>query len=323
MRATWARGLASIVATALFAGAAWAQSFPSKPIRWVVPYPAGGLGDLLVRTVSGPMMKSLGQNVIADFRPGGNTSIGTELVARAPADGHTVLFVSNGFTGNPAVRRKLPYDTLKDFSGVARIVTTPFVIVVHPSVPAKSLKELIALARAHPGGLTFGSLTPGGALHLAMEMIVQAEKVTLIQVPHQGTAPLMVSLLGGHVGIVMTNVPDAVPYAATGKLRPIAVTSAARSPALKDVPTVAESGFPGYDSQGWMGVVMVRAAPREAISRLSVEVIRALEIRSVKEALDKVGFVPAPLEPEPFDAFIRAEIEQYEKIARQANIRID
>ena len=156
-----------------------------------------------------------------------------------------------------------------------------------------------------------------------MEMIAQAAKVTLTQVPHQGIAPMMVSLLGGHIGIAMTNVPDTVPYAATGRLRPIAVTSAARSPALKDVPTVAEAGFPGYDSQLWIGAVMVRAAPREAVSRLSVEVIRALEERTVKTALDKVGFVPAPLEPEPFDAFIRAEVEQYEKIARQANIRID
>jgi tripartite-type tricarboxylate transporter receptor subunit TctC len=319
----WNLGVVLICASAFSTGIASAQSFPSKPIRWIVPFPAGGTGDLLVRHLSGPMAKSLGQNVIADFRPGGSTIVGTELAARAPADGHTLLFVSNSFASNPAVRPKLPYDTLKDFAGVARIVTTPFIIVVHPSVPAKSLKELIALARARPGELTFGSLSPGGAQHLAMEMIAQSAKVSLIQVPHQGIAPMMVSLVGGHIGIAVTNVPDTVPYTAAGRLRPIAVTSASRSPALEDVPTVAESGFPGYDFQLWIGAAMVRAAPREAVSRLSSEIIRALEHPGVKEALAKVGFVPAPLDPEQFDAFIRTEMRVSEKIARQANIRIE
>ena len=320
---TWYLAVVVVFTSVLFVDTVPAQVFPSKPIRWIVPFPAGGTGDLLVRTVSGPMAKSLGQNVIADFRPGGGTIIGTELAARAPADGYTLLFVANSFTTNPAVRSRLPYDTLRDFAGVARIITTPFVIVVHPSVPAKSLKELLALARARPGELTYGSLSTGGSQHLSMEMLSQLAKVSLIQVPHQGIAPMMISLVGGHIGIAVTNVPDTVPYAAAGRLRPIAVMSASRSPALENVPTVAESGFPGYDVQLWIGAAMVRAAPREAVTRLSTEIMRALEQPVVKAAFGKVGFVPAPLNPEQFDAFIRAEIQRYEKIARKANIRIE
>ena len=304
-------------------GSACAQPFPSKPIRWIVPFPAGGTGDIVVRTVSGPMMKSLGQSVIADFRPGGSTVVGTELAARAPADGYTLLFVSNVFSINPAIRSRLPYDTLKDFIGVARIITAPFIMAVHPSVPVKSVKELLALARARPGELTYGTSVLGGMQHIAMERLGQLGEVSFLHVPHQGVAPAMVSVVGGHVSIVVLNVPDVVPYAAAGRLRPIAVTSASRSPSLKDVPTIAESGFPGFDFQLWIGAVMLRAAPREPVIRLSTEIMRALEQPEVRTALDKVGFVPAPLNHEQFDAFIRAEIQRNGEIARQANIRIE
>jgi tripartite-type tricarboxylate transporter receptor subunit TctC len=269
------------------------------------------------------MAKSLGQNVLPDFRPGGTTIVGTELVARAPADGYTLLFVANSFTINPAVRSKLPYDTLKDFAGVARIVTTPFIIAVHPSVPAKSVKELLALARARPGELTYGTAGTGGGQHLAMELLSQLAKVSLIHVPYQGIAPLMIAAVGGHVSIAVTNVPDAVPFVETRKLRPLAVTSAGRSPALKDVSTVAEIGFPGYETELWIGAAMVRSAPREVVTRLSAEIVRALEQPEVKDSLGKVGFTPAPLNSDQFDAFIRTEIQRNEKVARQAKIRID
>ena len=312
-----------VVASALFVDTAPAQVYPSKPIRWIVPYPAGGTGDFVVRTLSGPMAKSLGQNLIVDFRPGGSTVIGTELALRAPADGYTLLFASNIFTTNPATRLKLPYDTLRDFTGVARMITTPFIVAVHPSIPAKSLKELLALARARPGELTYGTAALGGQQHIAAELLSQLAKASFLHVPYQGVAPAMVSVIGGHVSMVVLNVPDVVPYTETGRLRPIAVTSASRSPALKDVPTVAESGFPGFDFQLWIGAVMVRATPREAVSRLSTEIARALEQSEVKAALDKLGFVPAPLNPGQFDAFIRAEIQQNEKVARRANIRLD
>lgn len=166
-----------------------AQAYPSKPIRWIVPFPAGGTGDLLVRTLSPSMAKDLRQNVFADFRPGGEMIIGTELALRAPADGHTLLFVSNGFTTNAAVRSKLPYDTLRDFAGVARIITTPFIIAVHPSLPVRSLREMLALARTRPGEITYGSLGQAGIQTIAMELLSQSAKVKFVQVPYKGIAP--------------------------------------------------------------------------------------------------------------------------------------
>ena len=304
-------------------GSASAQTFPSKPIRWIVPFPAGGTGDLLVRTLSPSMVKDLGQNVFADFRPGGEMIIGTELAARAPADGHTLLFVSNGFTTNAAVRSKLPYDTLRDFSGVARIVTTPLIIAIHPSLPARSLKEMLALARSRPGEITYGSLGQAGIQTIAMELLSQSAKVKLVQVPYKGISPLMVSVLGGHVAIAVTNVPDAMPYIERDKLRAIAVTSANRSPVVPTVPSVAESGFAGYDIQLWIGAVMASAVPREAINRVSAAIIRALDSSETRPALEKIGFVASPLKPEQFDAFIRLEVERNGKIARAANIRLD
>ena len=302
---------------------AFAQVYPVKPIRWIIPFPAGGTGDVVVRTVAAPMMKSLGQTVIPDFRPGGGTVIGTELVARAPADGHTVLFVANSFTINPATRPKLPYDTLRDFAGITRIVTTPYIFAVHPSLPAKSLKDVLALARARPGEVTYGTALLGGGQHLATEMLKQLAKVDLLHVPFQGVAPAMTAVVGGHVSVLVVHVPDVVPYAAAGRLRPLAVTSPSRSLALKDVPTVAELGFPGYDFQLWIGAVMLRAAPREAVTRLNSEIVRALDTREVRDALDKLGFTRSPLNPEQFDAFLRAEIQLNQKIAQQANIRIE
>ena len=314
---------APVLVSALLAGTAAAQVYPSKTIRWIMPFPAGGTGDVVLRTLLGPMTKSLGQILIMDYRPGGSTIIGTEFVARAPADGYTLLFVTNPFTTNPAVRPKLPYDTLRDFTGVARIITSPFVVVVHPSLPAKSLKELLALARARPGELTYGTGALGGGQHLATELLSQLAKVSLNHVPYQGVAPAMIAVVGGHVSIAMTNLPDTVPYSAAGRLRPIAVTSASRSSALKDVPTVAETGFPGFEFQLWHGAVMLRAVPQEAVNRLSAEITRALGQAEVKDSLGKLGFDPAPLSAEQFDAFIRADIQQNEKIARQANIRIE
>jgi tripartite-type tricarboxylate transporter receptor subunit TctC len=249
--------------------------------------------------------------------------IGTEAAFRAPPDGHTLLFISNGFTTNPAVRSKLPYDTVKDFSGVARMATSPYIIVVHPSVPVKSLGELTALARARPGDLNYATLGPSSGQNIAMLTMTQPAKLKLVEVPFPGIAPMMMAAVGGHVAIAVTNLPDAIPYIDAGRLRPLALTSPKRSPVAPNVPTIAESGYAGYDVQLWMGAAMARAAPREAINRLGSEIVRALEQREVHEALTKVGFNPAPLDPEKFDAFIQTELVRNAKVAREANIRID
>ena len=301
------------------------QAYPSSPVRFVVPLPAGGTMDIIARTVGQPVARALGQNVIVDNRPGGGGGgiIGTEVVARAPADGHTVLFIGNGFTMNPALRAKLPYDTEKDFTAVARIASNPLVVSVHPSLPVKSLKQLVALARARPGELTFASGTAAGGLRLNAERFRAAAGIDIVNVPYQGGVPAVTAVLGGHTSILIVNVSETVPYVASGRLRPLAVTSLERNGALKEVPTVAESGYPGFEALMWYGVVARAAAPKGAIDRLSAEIARAVQLPEVSDALSRIGLSVAAMRPAEFDAFVRAEIQRNGRIIREINLRVE
>jgi tripartite-type tricarboxylate transporter receptor subunit TctC len=300
-----------------------AQSFPSKPVRLVVPFPAGGALDTIARTLVPPLSKALGQSVIVDNRPGGGTVIGTEVVARSPADGHTLLLMANSFTINPAVRSKLPYDALKDFAGVSRLATVPVILSVHPSVPARTFKELIALARARPGELTYATAGPGTNQHLIGEMLKSMARIDIIHVPYQGGAPATMAVMGGHTSILVINVTESGPHIQAGKLRALAVTSLERSDEFKDVPTVAESGYPGFEAITWFGAVVPAATPREAINRLNADIVRALQLPEVRNGLAKLGLTAAGTSAEEFDAFIRSELQRNEKVARASNLRID
>jgi len=314
----------------LAAVAAWAvpvsgvaQSFPSKQVRIIMPFPPGGTGDVVARMISAPLTKQLGQNVIVDNRPGGGTIIGSELVARAAPDGHTLLAVFNSFSINPAVRPKLPYDTVRDFAPVTLVAVTPFVYAVHPSLPVKSLKEMVALAKRRPGELTYA--TPGLATgqHLAAEMLKLMAGIDLTHVPYQGAAPALTGVMGGHTSILLVNVSDVAPYSAQGRLRPLAVTTRTRSPAMKDVPTVAEVGYADYESALWIGLVAPGATPKDVVARLSTEVGRALQSAEVVSGLDRLGLTGAAQTPEQFGTFLRDEMRRNEQTARKANIRID
>jgi len=314
------------VCVALLIAAPWAvhaQSFPSKSVRIIAPFPPGAGTDTLARTLAGPLTKSLGQSIVVENRPGGGTVVGTEVAARAPADGHTLLIIANSFTINPAVRSKLPYDARRDFSGVARLASTPMVFAVHPSVPAKTLKELIALARARPGELTWASSGAGTGHHLAGELFKSLARIDMIHVPYQGGAPAALAVVGGHTSVLLVNVLSVAPQAAAGRLRPLAVTSLERVDVLKGVPTVAESGFPGFDTSIWFGSVVPGATPKEAVNRLSSEILRALQLPEVKDVIAKGGLNPAPLGAAEFEVFLRAEMQRNEKIARAVNLRID
>jgi tripartite-type tricarboxylate transporter receptor subunit TctC len=281
--------------------------------------------DIIARTLGQPVARALGQNVIVDNRPGGGGGgiIGTEAVARAPADGHTVLFIGNGFTMNPALRAKLPYDTEKDFTAVARVASNPLVVSVHPSLPVKTLKQLVALARAHPGELTFASGTAAGGLRLNAERFKAAAGIDIVNVPYQGGVPAVTAVLGGHTSILVVNVSETVPHVASGRLRPLAVTSLERNGALKEVPTVAESGYPGFEALMWYGVVARAAAPKSALDRLSAEITRAVQLPEVSDALDRKGLSVATMKPAAFDAFIRAEIQSNGRIIREINLKIE
>lgn len=307
------------------AAAAAAQDFPTGPVRFVVPLPPGGTMDIIARTLGVPASRALGQNVLVENRPGGGGggTIGTEAVARAAADGHTALFVGNGFSMNPTLRAKLPYDTVRDFSGLARVASNPLVISVHPSLPARTVKQLVGLARARPGELTFASGTAAGGLRLNAERFKAAAGIDILNVPYQGGHAAVVAVIGGHTSILMVNVSETVPHIQSGRLRALAVTSLERIAALKDTPTVAESGYPGFEALMWYGVVARSAAPKNAIDRLGAELLRTLQPAEVKDAFARLGLSTAPMGPAEFDAFIRSEIQSNGKIIKSIGLKAE
>ena len=311
------------LAAILAAGPAAAQWVPVKPVRMVVPFAAGGTIDIIGRLLSQPLSRALGQNVIVDDRPGGGTVIGVDIVARAPADGHTLLLMGPSFTINPFARSKLPYDTAQDFTGIARLAANPLLFSVHPSLPAKTPRELIALARAKPGELTYGTASPTGFQRLAGEKLRAAAGIDIVNVPYQGGGPAAVAVMGGHTTILLGNVSEAAPFVAFGKLRGIAVTSLERSAIMPAIPTLHESGFPGFEAINWFGAVGRTSMPAAAIERLSVELLRALDAPEVRDGLLRLGLYAAALNPQDFNAFLRAEMQANEKVVRAANIRMD
>jgi tripartite-type tricarboxylate transporter receptor subunit TctC len=314
---------AGFLAAILAAGPAAAQWMPVKPVRMVVPFAAGGTIDIIGRLLSQPLSRALGQNVIVDDRPGGGTVIGVDIVARAPADGHTLLLMGPSFTINPFARSKLPYDTAQDFTGIARLAANPLLFSVHPSLPAKTPRELIALARAKPGELTYGTASPTGFQRLAGEKLRAAAGIDIVNVPYQGGGPAAVAVMGGHTTILLGNVSEAAPFVAFGKLRGIAVTSLERSAIMPAIPTLHESGFPGFEAINWFGAVGRTSMPAAAIERLSVELLRALDAPEVRDGLLRLGLYAAALNPQDFNAFLRAEMQANEKVVRAANIRMD
>jgi tripartite-type tricarboxylate transporter receptor subunit TctC len=243
-------------------------------------------------------------------------------VVRAPADGYTLLTIAPSFTINPFARSKLPYDTFKDFAGVTRCVSNAIVIAVHPSLPVKSVKDLIALARVRPNELTFGTASILGGQRIAGELFAEAVGIKIVNVPYNGGAPATTAAMGGHTSMLVSNVVESAPQILAGRLRGIAVTSLARSDVLPDVPTVAESGFPGFEALNWFGMV-ARAGPRAAIDRLSAEIARALELPEVKDQMAKQGMTPASMRPEEFDAFLRAEGQRNERIIKTLKLKIE
>jgi tripartite-type tricarboxylate transporter receptor subunit TctC len=305
------------------AGAASAQNFPAKPVRIVVPFPAGGSADFFSRLIGQKLSESWSQQVIVDNRPGAATVVGTQFVARSPADGHTVLVIGGSFTINASMRSNLPYDNNKDFAPVTQLVTSSNVIVVHPSVPAKTFAEFLALARAKPGMLNFSAVGPGGTQHIAGEMLKIAAKIDMGYVPFAGGAPAVLAVLGGHVGVCIANVQEVAAHVEAGKLRALAVTSRERDPALKNVPTVAESGYPDYAVNTWWGLIAPAGTPADVVAKISAETGRVLKLPEIQAKLGSQGLYAAPSTPAQFDAHIKSETVRYAKIVKEAGIKAD
>jgi tripartite-type tricarboxylate transporter receptor subunit TctC len=301
-----------------------ADVYPSKPIRIVAPFPPGGPADILSRTIGQKLSQSWGQPVVIDNRPGAGGNIGADVAAKSAPDGYTLLM---GFVGthaiNPSLYAKMPFDNVKDFEPVARVALVTIVLVVNPSVPAHSLKELIALAKSKPGELTFGSPGHGTPQHLAGEMFNTMAGVKMLHVPYKGAVPALSDLLGGQVSLIFSSMPPALPLVKAGKLRALGVTSTTRSPAAPEIPTLAESGLPGYVVSNWYGILAPRGTPKEIVAKLNAEIVRILNMPDVKESLAVQGAEPFTSTPEQFAAYIKEETEKWAKIVKYSGVQLE
>lgn len=304
------------------AAAAHAQSWPAKPVRLVVPFAAGGSTDIVARTIAQKLNEAWGQSVVVDNRAGGSTVIGTDIVAKAPPDGYTILVTPAPFTIVPSLMRKLPYNPHTDFEPITLVNTTPLVVVVHPGVPAHNVKELIALAKQKPGALFFASTGNGGTPHLAMEMFKLQTHVNLVHVPYKGTPPAVTDLLAGQVQLMFANTLSVLPMVKSGRLRAIAISSAKRSAATPDIPTVAESGVPGFEAVTWFGMLAPTGTPQPIIERLNAEITKAVMSREVHDRLIAQGADPITMTVPQFTAFFHAELAKWAKTVKAAGVTI-
>jgi tripartite-type tricarboxylate transporter receptor subunit TctC len=298
------------------------QVYPSRPIRFIVPYTPGGLGDSFARAVGEELAKRMGQPVVIDNRPGASQAIGAEATAKAPPDGHTLFMgTQSGLVINTIARKQLPYDPVRDLAPVTMLFTTPLYLVVHPSVPAHSVKELIALARAKPGTLTFASIGSGSSQHLAGEMLRARAKVDIVHVPYKGSSPAMTDLLGGQVDMMFEGGVSSLPHVRSGKLRALATTGRRRADAMPELPTMAEAGVADFEFTVWFALVAPAATPRPIIERLNREVGEVLRTRGLKEKFAPAGIDIAPSTPEELGERIRADFPYYGKLMRDAGIQ--
>jgi tripartite-type tricarboxylate transporter receptor subunit TctC len=313
--------LLAVVATT---GSALAQSYPSKPIRFVVPFAPGGTTDILARLIAQRLAEPIGQTVVIDNRPGANGALGSEIVAKSPPDGHTIIMGYLGSLGiNPNLYAKLPYDAIRDFAPITLAASTTQAIASHPSLPARNARDLIDLARSRPGQITYASAGIGAPSHLAGELFKSMAKIDMVHIPYKGSGAALADLLGGHVAISFGGLAAVAPQVKAGRLRVLAVANAKRSPGYPDIPTVAEAGLPGYEVQSWFGVLAPAGTPREIVQRLHTEIVRILTAQDVKGRLAGDGAEVVANTPEQFAAYIRAEIAKWGKVIRDARIRPD
>jgi tripartite-type tricarboxylate transporter receptor subunit TctC len=303
------------------AGLAQAQNYPSKPVRLIVPFAAGGSTDVIARILAPKLSEVWGQQVIVDNRPGGNTVIGTDIVAKSPPDGHVLLVTPAPFTVVPSVLTKLPYDPAKDFEPITLINTTPMGFVVHPGVPAKNLKELIALAKARPGQMNFGSSGSGGVPHLSGELLNTMAGLKIIHVPYKGNAPALADLVGGHVDMAFNGLTSVMAFIKSGRLRVLGVTSLTRTAALPDVPTFDEQGLKGFQAVAWNGLTAPARTPKEAIVRIQEASARIIKSPELAEQLKRDGSDPVGSTTAEFTAHLRDEVVKWKKVLDRAGIK--
>jgi tripartite-type tricarboxylate transporter receptor subunit TctC len=314
------RALLSLAMLAL-AVAANAQTYPAGPIRIVVPFTPGGGTDILARLIGQKLSEAWGQPVVVDNRPGASGTVGTAVVAKAAPDGQTALIVPAGYAGNPGLYKRLPYDQARELAPVSWLASGPLVLVVHPSFPAKSIKELIALGRAHPGELDFGSSGPGTLPHLSAELFNSMSGIRMVHIPYKGAGAAVTDLLAGRIPLYFMNILQSLQLVRNGKLRALGVTTPQRSPIAPEVPAIAEAGLKGYDMTNWYGLLVPAATPRAAVTKLNAEVARILNLPELKTRLAEDGMVVVASTPEQFAEFLARETAKFTKVIEAAGIK--
>ena len=300
-----------------------AQSYPAKPVRIIVGFTPGGATDIVARTIAQQIGPSLGQSVLVDNRPGAASNIGADLVAKSPADGYTLFMGSISTANNVTLYAKLPYDARKDFAGVIHITNTPFMLCTHPSIPVKTVKELVTFAKARPGQMQYASAGAGSGAHLFMEYFRSATGVDAQHIPYKGAVPAMTDVISGQVAFLFDNIVSMVPLHKAGKLRCLAVSSKRRAVIAADIPTVHESGVTDFEADAWFGFFAPAGTPATAIDRINSETNRALKLPAVRERLEGLGCEPMGGSPAAFSTFFRNEVEKWGKVIRSAGIKLD
>ncbi|MBI3937373.1 MAG: tripartite tricarboxylate transporter substrate binding protein [Betaproteobacteria bacterium] len=311
------------LALAAVAVSAAAQTYPQKPIRLIIPFPPGGPRDVQARLIGPKLTEAWGQPVVVDNRAGANGIIGIGLGAKAEPDGYTLVMISAGFAAASSLYAKLPYDSVRDFAPVAPLTSGPGIVVVNPSLPVRSIRELVAHARSRPGQLFFGSAGNGAPSHLAVELFKTMAGIDLVHVPYKGMAPAITDLIAGRLQLSIPTIPGGLPHAKSGKVRALAVTGAQRSAAAPELPTVTEAGLPGYLATNWYGLVAPARTPRPVVGKLNQEIGRILAMPEVRERLTNIGMEPESNTPEQFAEFIKSEIVKWAKVVKAAGVRLE
>jgi tripartite-type tricarboxylate transporter receptor subunit TctC len=320
---TISRTLALMVgAAAIIPAAAFAQAWPAKTIRMIVPFPAGGGVDYVGRIVGKGLSERLGQQVVIDNRAGASAIIGMELLKNAPPDGYTVGATSSGpLSINPHIFRKLPYDSLRDYTAVGNIATFPYLLVIHPSLPVKSVTELIVLARSRPGEIAYSSPGAGNGQHLATALFAAMAKLDMLHIPYKGNAPSVISLVSGETQLTFSSIPGMLPHVRAGRVRALGVGTAQRVPSLPEFPTVAEGGLPGFEAFGWGGMIGPANLPRDIVNALNKAIVDTLKQQDTLQRMLADGAVPAPTTPEEFAAYLKSELAKWGRVVKLANVR--
>jgi len=315
--------LLAAAALAAPAPAAFAQAYPAKPIRFIMPYAPGGSSEILARPIAQELTRNLGQSVFIDFKPGGGTTIGADVFAKSAPDGHTLVMMLSAHAINATLMPKLPYDTVKDFASITLAATLPLVVVVPAQSAIRSMADLIATAKARPGKLTFASAGPGNTSHLSVEYLKSLLGLDMIHVPYKGSGPAIIGLLGGEIDFMFDSLSSSLAQIRAGKFRAIAMASARRSRILPDVPTVAESGVPGFDVSVWYSVLAAAGTPAPIVQKLNAEIIRAMRAPEVKEKIEGFGYDIVGSTPEQLDSFIKSEIVRWGKVVKDSGASVN